>query len=86
MVTLSSIKEAIEPIWNWRKHPKGVLLWAIPLFILGMFFLSLRAILEYIYHDDPWFLVILLGGCILGFVALRPAYVLYRNMEKINGK
>jgi hypothetical protein len=79
-----SIKEFFEPLWNWRKHPKGVLLLAVPLFVIGFGSMGLRAILEYKYHDNPWFLVIFLGGSFLGYAAIRPAYVLIRDMEKRN--
>ncbi len=67
-----NFRQAVDYLFNWRKHPASVFFLAIPLAAIGFGCLLLRGVLELVWHHDPVFLVIDIAGLVMLFVALWP--------------
>jgi hypothetical protein len=63
------MKNALSRLFNWKKNPASVFLFAIPLAVLGFGAMALRAILEWKLHGDPVYAGIVLAGLLLASLA-----------------
>ena len=62
----------LDQLFNWKKYPKSVFYIALPLAALGFILIFLRAAAEWVFHRDPWYIVIALVGCIILLIGLWP--------------
>lgn len=76
------MKEALNKIFNWRKNPSSVFLFAIPLAAQGFFIIFWHSYLYYKETGSIGYFVISFLGFILLIVGLIPAY----RIHKINKK
>lgn len=62
----------IERFWNFKKYPKAIFYYMVPLAIIGFSLTFLQAALEWYTHGDPWYFVIALFGVLLLCLGLWP--------------
>lgn len=62
----------LSQLFNWKRHPKAVFLWAIPLFSIGIMLALARAYLEVRLHHDYSYVIIVNVLLFLGLMSIRP--------------
>lgn len=73
------MKNFMNTVFNWKRHPASVFYIAAPLAILGMVMTFLSALLQYKLGNGFGFLVIWFVGLTLLIIGLIPAWRIYRK-------
>lgn len=71
----------MKRIFDWKSHPEGVFLTAIPLVVVGLGSLFYMAVAKIYFENDWGYLIIFAVFVTLGVVALTPAYRLWKSMQ-----
>ena len=77
------MRESMNRLFNWKRHPASVFFLAGPLALLCFGAVFARAILELAHNGDPWYLVIVAAGLALLVLGLWP--IRHRLKECLNG-
>lgn len=72
----------LKNLFDWKKNPSSVFWIALPVFLIGVLLLGLRAYLEYKANGDLVYTWILLGGFAFLILALTPAYKMHMKRSK----
>ena len=79
----SEFMEALHALFNWKKNPASVFIFAIPLALIGLGSCFLVAYLQWKVNGDPVYALIVSGGMLLLGFGLWPLYKMHRINERI---
>lgn len=86
---ISSMKESLDRVFNWRKNPASVFLLVIPLVTLAVALLLSYAYLQYKVNDDIGYFVILgifaVFSGVIGYF-MRKSYKQMVRIRTVNNK
>lgn len=77
------MREAMNRLFNWKRHPASVFFIAGPLALICFGAILARAVIELVQNGDPWYLVITAVGIAMFVMALWP--IRHRLKEALNG-
>mgnify|MGYP000592227246 CR=1 FL=1 len=85
------MKELLDSLFNWKKHPESIFPLMIPLAALATICQLAVAVLELITNNDPWYLVIVLvimipGGWSIYVLAKRTLTLVRENERRADKK
>lgn len=69
---MNSFRQALDELFNWKKNPKSVFFFALPLFVLGFALHVAYAYLQWTINGDIGYFYILLAGTALLCFGLWP--------------
>lgn len=83
---MSSLRSTLSYLFNWRKHPASVFLFAVPLFVLGFGSLTVFAGMQWHLNEKPGYAVIVLIAMVVLVVALMPAYRMHKTLARLDAQ
>ncbi len=73
----------LSKVFNWKKHPAGVFVLALPLALIGFFSLALKAWLHWKLQGDAVYALMLAVGLLVLAVALIPAWRMHQTSQRL---
>lgn len=83
---MNSLRSTLSNLFNLRKHPARVFLFAVPLFVFGFGSLALLAGLQWYLNDKPGYAVIVAVAVVVLVVALKPAYRMHKALARLDAQ